>query len=89
MALQNVFVANGFMGGQVIADTATHTPTAPRTQWKGILIVADAVIASLTGNIRGDTTFGGTTLKQGFMIPGTFSSIKLTSGSVLALDDAT
>lgn len=89
MANHNTFVNNGFMGSEVIADTSAHTPTAPRLLWKGILVLNDAVFTTITGNMRNSSGLSGVTINAGTLIPGTFSTITLASGVVLALDDAT
>lgn len=86
--ITNVFVANGFMGGESITDTTPHSQTAGKT-WKGVFVTQDCVFTTLTGNIRGDASFGGGTIKQGMLIPGTFSTVTLASGAVIALDNVT
>ena len=89
MANQSTFVHNGFVGSECFADTLPHAPPSGRANWKGILVVNDAVFTTLTGNMRNSAAFCGPTIKAGFVVPGTFSTFTLASGVVLGLDDVT
>ena len=74
----------GLNGGKFINDTNTHTGT-----WFAIQIVADAIIQTQSSNITDldnacQPVSGGITLTANTVIYGAFSSIDLTSGSVIA-----
>lgn len=66
----------GESGGDVYADTIAHSGS-----WNAILVLADTVISSITGNVTG---LAGPTLKAGLVIPVVFSGITLTSGTIIA-----
>jgi hypothetical protein len=72
-------VGIGENGGKLINDTTTTTPTGA-TSFCGILVLAEAVVDATLGNLVLD----GETLPAGIFIEGRFTSIKLTSGSVIA-----
>lgn len=75
------------MGGEIITDTVPRIKAAGASPWKGVLVINDTVFTTLTGSLRG--SFGSTSVKAGTVVPGTFSTITLASGVVIALDDAT
>lgn len=69
-------------GGSVIADT-----TLTSGQWREIVIVTPAQFHTLTGNVlgAGNTTIGSAvTFPANHVLRGTFSSVKLHGGSVVA-----
>ena len=59
-------------------------------KWRWILVASDAVISSITGNVLGvsgaspNVSLAGITLPAGFAFGGSFTSITLASGTVLA-----
>jgi len=74
-----IFVANGMLGGNYIADTSTHTGT-----WTTIDCVTDTVFDSSTVcNIAG-LAASNATFPAGKQLFGNFTTVKLTSGSVIA-----
>lgn len=70
----------GFLGGNVIDDT-----TQTDGKFGGLLIVEDAVIDTWTcSNLTNSADLAGPTLPAGIYIPAKFTSITLTSGTVIA-----
>lgn len=69
----------GGYGGKFINDTNTHTPSAPY-DFVAIQVLADAEITTV-GNIE---NFSSVTVLAGTVIYGIFTSITLSSGSVVA-----
>lgn len=68
-------------GGQLIADTNSHTAPNP-SGWSQVQVIAAATFATGTEcNITGIT---GVAIPANAIIRGLFSVIKLTSGSVIA-----
>ncbi|EDY18423.1 hypothetical protein CfE428DRAFT_4207 [Chthoniobacter flavus Ellin428] len=78
LAAQPVIVANGFSGGDFIADTDTHTGN-----WTVIDVVTDVVFDAVTCNIPG-LEASGATIPAGKQLFGSFTLITLGSGSVIA-----
>ncbi|EDY16903.1 hypothetical protein CfE428DRAFT_5532 [Chthoniobacter flavus Ellin428] len=79
LAAQPVIVANGFSGGDFIADNVAHTGN-----WTTIDVLTDVVLDSSTVcNISG-LAASSATLPAGKQIFGSFTSITLTSGSIIA-----
>ena len=74
------YIGIGKNGGQVIATTAVTTPTGAST-FAGFYTLQSTVIADAPGNIAG---LAGVTIPADRLIEGTFKSIELTSGSVIA-----
>lgn len=74
----------GRQGGTVIADTSAHTLSTSGKTWHALLVVEEAVIAALTSNLESDTDLVGKTLPAGLPIYGAFTSLTLTSGTVIA-----
>lgn len=70
----------GKNGGKVIANTAVTSPTNATT-FAAFYTLVQTVIAAAPGNIAG---IAGVTIPADRMIEGNFSSIQLTSGSVIA-----
>ena len=68
----------GLNGSIFINDTNSHS----YNYWFAIQIIEEAVIGALIGNMDGDIT--GTTLSVGTIIYGNFTTIQLTSGSIIA-----
>lgn len=69
----NIGASMGNDGGAVITDTSAHTGN-----FTAILVVSDCVITTV-GNI----TMTALSIPAGVVIPGTFTSITLTSGTVI------
>ena len=71
------------------AVTATGSTTITGN-FRWVLIAADAVITSMTGNVLGsgganpNTSLAGITLPAGFGFGGAITSITITSGTILA-----
>ena len=67
------------IGGELINDTELHTG-----RWKAITCLTDATFVSGTvcDDIAG--TFTGQAIKAGTTLPGTFTALKLSAGSLLA-----
>lgn len=82
----NINVTNipGYNGGSVIADTTTTTPPEG-TMFVGLHVITETVIDEIEGNLAGVESLEGATLPAGAVIPGRFSSVKLTSGIVVAV----
>lgn len=73
----------GEQGGEVIADTAAHTPADGASFWAAGVVMADAVLSAVTmpgfdnsDNLLGLTLFAGTVLY------GRVDSITLASGVI-------
>lgn len=69
----------GIYGGAYITTTATTTPSEGYTFF-AIQAVTDTIISSISGNID----VSSIALSEGLTIYGSWSSIELTSGSILA-----
>jgi hypothetical protein len=71
------------------AVTATGSTTITGN-FRWVLVAADTVITSMTGNVLGvgganpNTSFAGITLPAGFGFGGIITSITITSGTILA-----
>lgn len=63
-------------GGEYIGDTNTHTG-----DWRRIQVIATAVLNAYSGNVTG---LAAVSLPAGTIIDGVFTSIDLTSGSLIA-----
>ena len=75
-----MYITNGLAGGEVIADTEQHDMTT--TAWGCLKALGgDVVFAAVAGNISG---LASTTLSNGDFIVGHFTSITLTSGTLIA-----
>jgi len=73
---QNLII--GRVGSNLLNDTSVHTG-----KWFAITIISDAIFTTLTSsNLTGSTT--GITFPAGIQIYGDFTTITLTSGTVLA-----
>lgn len=76
----------GQYGGELISDAATHTPPTGYV-FSAIQVMANAVINLLTVDasapIENSAGFTGLAVSAGTIIYGKFSSIDLTSGTVL------
>lgn len=68
----------GLLGFHVISDTVAHEGS-----YRGFLVLSDCVVAE-SSVARGDALPAGSAIAAGVFIPGPFTSITLTSGSVLA-----
>ena len=74
--------------GQMGAITLTAGTHTGNFRW--VLVAADAVIGSMTGNVLGsggaspNTSLSGITLPAGFGFGGIITGITVTSGTVLA-----
>jgi hypothetical protein len=71
--------ALGEKGGEVIADTNAHSGN-----WFAISMITDTIIASWTPAFTVHGTLAAITWPAGFIMFGNFSSIQLTSGSIVA-----
>ncbi len=75
--------------GQMGAVTATGSTTITGN-FRWVLVAADTVITSMTGNVLGagganpNTSLAGITLPAGFGFGGILTSITITSGTILA-----
>jgi len=69
----------GGYGGVTVADTTVTTPVAGNT-FIAIKALTDVVLDTVVGNIA---TLDGLTILAGDVIPGSFSSVKLTSGTAI------
>ena len=71
--------------GAITLGAGTYTGN-----YRWILVAADAVIGSMTGNVLGasganpNTSLSGITLPAGFGFGGIITSITITSGTILA-----
>lgn len=74
------YIGIGKNGGKVITGTAVTTPTGATT-FAAFYTLESTVVADAPGNITGLT---GLTIPADRLIEGNFSSIELTSGSVIA-----
>lgn len=72
----------GYYGGIFIDDTAEHTPTN-QDVFVAIKFVTNTQISALEGNITG---LAGASFDKGDSLIGRFTSITLTSGSVIAYE---
>ena len=68
---------SGEYGGVGIANTSANTG-----DFQGFLVITDSVVAAYTGTITGFPT--ATIIKAGTYVAGAFTSITLTSGTVIA-----
>jgi len=71
----------GVNGSHIINDTNVHAPT-PRT-YSILACVTACVISQIDGNYDGQNA-AGITLPAGFIWYGEFTSVKLTSGTMIA-----
>lgn len=71
-------VGLGQYGADTIADTDTHSGG-----WAALQALTDVVFNAVTES-SATGTLAGVTLKQGSVLVGTFTSIKLTSGTLRA-----
>lgn len=69
-------------GGDFIDDTATHDPDGFKGWCELIVLTSTVINAATKCNIAG---ISGKTLPAGTRLPGIFSQIALTSGSVVAM----
>jgi len=75
--------------GQMGAITASGSQTITGN-FRWVLVAADAVITTMTGNVLGhtgsstNTSLAGITLPAGFGFGGIITSITITSGTILA-----
>lgn len=65
-------------GGETITNTSAHAG-----DWGRLQMLTSTTIAALTGNVSNLT---GIAIPAGTVITGSFSSITLTSGSLIAYD---
>lgn len=79
----NINNLTGKQGGDVINDGAAHTLPSGQN-YNAILVVQQAVIAASTGNLGNAVALNGVSLPPGLVLFGRFSSITLTSGTVIA-----
>jgi hypothetical protein len=70
----------GEHGGSVISDTTTTTPSGGATSFQALLVLSEAVVDEVAGNL----TLDGLTLPAGIFIEGRWTSVKLTSGTIIA-----
>lgn len=72
----------GWNGSEYISDTTAHYPPANMV-YTAIMPLADATISAITGEgLAG--TFTGAIIPKGVPFYGRFSSITLTSGTIIA-----
>lgn len=69
----------GQYGGLIINDTDNYTPLPPYN-FIGFIALEDSVITA-TGSI---SNFNSITIKEGMSIPGVFTNLQLSSGSIIA-----
>jgi hypothetical protein len=74
------YIGIGKNGGKVIANTAATTPSNAST-FAAFYTLVETVIDAAPGNVAG---LAGVTIPADRLIEGTFSSLTLTSGSVIA-----
>jgi len=78
----------GQMGAVTLTASGTATTITGNFRW--VLVAADTVITSMTGNVLGvaganpNTSLAGITLPAGFGFGGILTSITITSGTILA-----
>lgn len=91
MATQDVKVTNllAAAGGKLIDGTTAVIPVSGTTFFNAIAVIAEAVVASMPGNITNEDgssndPFAGKTLAANTVFYGQWSSVRLTSGSVIA-----
>lgn len=82
----NIANLTGLKGGTVIADTTAVTAAASRS-FTTLLVVEEAVLAALTGNLTNASGLVGKTLPAGIAIYGRFSAVQLAAGTVIAYND--
>jgi hypothetical protein len=73
----------GFNGSEFINDALQHN-ALPNWFYCNLIFTAATVIAAITPAPTGNTLVG-TTIAAGVIIPGKFTSITLTSGSLIAI----
>lgn len=71
----------GKAGFEFISDTAAHIG-----KFCALRLVSDTVFAAILPAPSGNT-FTGVTIPSGTTIPGTFTSVTLTSGSLMAFKE--
>ncbi len=74
------YIGIGKNGGKVITGTSLTVPTGAST-FSGFYTLSSTVINAAPGNIEG---IAGITVPADRLVEGNFSSITLTSGSVIA-----
>jgi hypothetical protein len=83
MSKPNAFITNGQDGGTYIGGTSSTAGT-----WRAIQVIADCKFHTLTGTISGgiaNTTSGSApTVFAGTVLAGSFKTIQLHSGAVVA-----
>lgn len=84
--MNNIIAENtmGYIGFEFISDTAAHVVATGET-FVALQLVSDTVFAALNSNVaHTGNTFTGVTISAGTIIVGRFSSVTLTSGSLIA-----
>jgi len=79
IATENIVASLGGYGGKYISDTSATTPTS-KYDFCAILAITDTVVSAVAGNID----IASMAITKGIIVYGRWSSITLTSGSVIA-----
>jgi hypothetical protein len=78
----------GQYGSTIIADTSAHTPSGDNDEFFCIDVIATAVFnAATAGNFTG--TLAGVSFPAGSKVYGSYTTITLTSGTVVAYEGVT
>jgi hypothetical protein len=73
----------GRQGGTVIADTSAYT-AASGESWHAFQVIEEAVLAAQTSNLVSGDSLVGKTLAAGLIVYGNFTTLQLTSGTIIA-----
>lgn len=74
----------GALGTNYVADTAAHTPSEGRVFF-ALICIEETVIAAMSPTVDGNT-LTAVTLPAGTPIYGRFTTVTLTSGSLMAYE---
>lgn len=84
MARGDSYQLQGQEGGVVLKSTSSEADGAGPFRW--LLVVNDAVLSEIGGNIRNGSDLVGPTLPAGLSFGGVLTSITVSSGLVIAYD---
>lgn len=79
-----VEAVNGLRGKTIITDANAHTPATGHEAWCSIYALTATVLASVADGAADATPITALSLPAGQTLKGYFTSIQLTSGSVIA-----
>jgi len=82
----NITNLTGLKGGTVLATTSVLNAAASRS-FIALLIIEETVLSAITSNLTLDSSLVGKVLPVGLVVYGRFTSLTLTSGTLIAYND--